>query len=58
MRKIKISVHYPWCGTPDDKEVLEIDDNFTELEIEELVNEVSKDMIFDKVSVGWEEVKF
>lgn len=56
MRKIKISVHYPWYGIKDDKEVLEIDDNFTELEIEELVNEVSKDMIFDRVSVGWEEV--
>ncbi len=57
MKKIKCSVHYPWAGVQDDEYIVEVDDNATEEEIEEAANEVINDLVWNRISAGWEEIE-
>jgi hypothetical protein len=56
MRNIKCSVHYPWAGIQNDEEVIEIEDDATNDEIEAIVEEVVQDIIWNRISIAWEEV--
>jgi hypothetical protein len=56
MRNIKCSVRYPWAGIQNDEEIIEIDDNATEDDIEKIVEEVTQDIVWNRISIAWEEV--
>ncbi len=56
MKKIKCNVHYPWAGIEDDKYIIEVDDNTTAKEIDEVTEEVINDMVWNRISAGWEEI--
>jgi hypothetical protein len=56
MRNIKCKVHYPWVGIQDDEEIIEVEDNATEDEINEIVEEVAQEIFWDRISFGWEEI--
>lgn len=56
MRKIKAYVCYPWAGVSDDEYEFEVEDNATEEEIDELAHEYINELIWNRLSSGWEEV--
>ena len=57
MRKIKYSVHYPFLGIEDDEYIFEVEDNATEKEIEDIAQENIKELVFNRISTDWEEIK-
>lgn len=56
MRKIRCYVCWPIVGASDEEYEIEVEDNATEEEINELAAEVCNDLIYNRVSCGWEEV--
>lgn len=56
MKKIKCSVDWPWAGTDSDEEIIEVEDDATEDEINEIAHEALMEMVFNRVSTNWEEV--
>lgn len=57
MKKIKAYVSYPWAGIPDDEYEFEVEDDATDAEIDEIANEAIDDIVWNRLSVGWEVVK-
>lgn len=57
MKKIKAYVSYPWAGIPDDEYEFEVEDNTTDTEIDEIASEVINELIWNRVSGGWEVVE-
>jgi len=56
MKKIKITVSYPW-NVPDDWIILEIDD-FDKKSINDIAFDTALDMIFDRgIGWDWKEIK-
>lgn len=56
MRKIKAYVEFPWAGIPNEEYEFEVNDDATEDEINEIANEVINEMVWNRVSGGWEEI--
>ena len=56
MKKIRCYVCWPFAGASDEEYEIEVEDNATEAEINELAVEVCNDLIYNRVSCGWEEV--
>lgn len=50
---VKIKVSYPWGGIADDGYTLNISDNTSEEEINEIAYEVALDLIFDR-GISWD----
>ena len=57
MKKIKAYVSYPWAGISDDEYEFEVEDDATDAEIDEIANEAIDDIVWNRLSVGWEVVK-
>lgn len=57
MRKIRAYVSYPWAGIPDDEYEFEVEDNATDIEIDEIASEVINELVWSRVSGGWEVVE-
>lgn len=57
MRKIRAYVSYPWAGIPDDKYEFEVEDDTTDAEIDEIANEAINELVWNRVSGGWEVVE-
>lgn len=56
MRKIRAYVEFPWAGIPNEEYEFEVNDDATEDEINEIANEVINEMVWNRVSGGWEEI--
>lgn len=61
MIKLKCEVHYPWAGIEPDIEYLEIDEEeyevpLTQKDLEGIAMECIEEMVWNRVSVSWEEV--
>lgn len=56
MRKIRVYVSYPWAGISDDECEFEVEDNATDEEIDDMANDAINDMVWNRLSGGWEEV--
>lgn len=56
MRKIRAYVQFPWAGIQDDIYEFEVEDDATEEEINKEANEVINEMVWNRISSGWEEV--
>lgn len=56
MRKIRVYVSYPWAGISDDEREFEVEDDATDAEIDEIANEAIDDMVWNRLSCGWEVV--
>lgn len=56
MKKIRAFVSYPWAGVRDDEYDFEVEDDATEEEIDELAKEYIEELIWNRVSSGWEEI--
>lgn len=54
MKKIKAYVSYPWAGISDDEYEFEVEDDATDAEIDEIANEAIDDMVWNRLSCGWE----
>lgn len=54
--KIEVTTDYYWAGTPTDKEVIEVDDDLTSAEIDEIAYEIALDMIMDRCGWNWSKV--
>ena len=57
MRKIRAYVSYPWAGISDDEYEFEVEDDATDAEIDEIANEVINELVWNRVSGGWEVVE-
>lgn len=57
MKKIKTYVSYPWAGISDDEYEFEVEDDATDAEIDEIANEAIDDMVWNRLSCGWEVVE-
>lgn len=57
MRKIRVYVNYPWTGVANDECEFEVEDNATDAEIDEMANEAINDIVWDRLSCGWEVVE-
>lgn len=57
MRKIRAYVSYPWAGIPDDECEFEVGDDATDAEIDEIANEAINELVWNRVSCGWEVVE-
>lgn len=57
MKKIKAYVSYPWAGISDDEYEFEVEDDATDAEIDEIANEAINELVWNKVSGGWEVVE-
>ena len=57
MRKIRVYVSYPWTGVANDECEFEVEDNATDVEIDEMANEAINDIVWDRLSCGWEAVE-
>lgn len=49
MKKVKVTIDYPWYGVPSDEYEFEVEDNTTEKEIEEMATEILNDMVWNRV---------
>lgn len=49
MKKVKVSIDYPWCGVPSDEYEFEVEDDITEEEIVEQATEILNDMVWNRV---------
>jgi DNA-directed RNA polymerase subunit N (RpoN/RPB10) len=56
MKKIRCFVCWPFVGTQDEEYIIEVDDDATQAEIDEIAAEVCNDLIYNRVDCGWEEV--
>ena len=56
MRKIRCYVCWPFAGAADEECEIEVEDNATEEEINELATETCNELIYNRVNCGWEEV--
>ena len=61
MKKLKCEVHYPWAGIESDIEYLEIEEKqyaapLSQKDLEEMAMECIEEMVWNRVSVSWEEV--
>ena len=45
MRKIRAYVSYPWAGIPDDEYEFEVEDNATDIEIDEIASEIIDELV-------------
>lgn len=57
MKKIKAYVSYPWAGISDDEYEFEVVDDATDAEIDEIANEAINELVWNRVSGGWEVVE-
>lgn len=57
MKKIRVYVSYPWAGIPDEEYEFEVEDDATDAEIDEIANEEIADIVWNRISCGWEEVE-
>ena len=57
MKKIKAYVSYPWAGISDDEYEFEVEDDATDAEIDEIANEAINELVWNRVSGGWEVVE-
>ena len=57
MKKIRAFVSYSWAGINDDEYEFKVEDDATEEEIDELANEYIEELVWNRVSCGWEEKK-
>lgn len=57
MKKIKAYVSYPWAGISDDEYEFEVVDDATDAEIDEIANEAINELVWNRVSSGWEVVE-
>lgn len=57
MKKIKAYVCYPWTGISDDEYEFEVEDDATDAEIDEIANEAINELIWNRLSCGWEAVE-
>ena len=51
--KIKITVSYPWSGIEDDKVIIEVPDDISDYEINNICFEYAIDTIFDR-GISWD----
>jgi hypothetical protein len=56
MKKIRCYVSWPFAGTQDEEYVIEVEDDTPEAVINELAADICNDLIYNRVSCGWEEV--
>lgn len=57
MKRIKVTVSYPWPNVPDDVCAVEIDGGNTDSD-DEIAFNAALDMIFDRgIDWSWEEIK-
>lgn len=56
MKKIKAYVSYPWACISDDEYEFEVEDDATDTEIDEIANEVINELVWNRISSGWEVV--
>ena len=54
--RIAVTANYCWAGTPIDKEVIEVEDDLTSTEIDEIAYEIAMNMIMDRCGWNWSEV--
>lgn len=57
MKKIKAYVCYPWAGVSDDEYEFEVEDDATDAEIDEIANEAINELVWNRLSGGWEVVE-
>lgn len=57
MRKIRCYVEWPFVGTQDDEYEIEVSDDATDAEIDDIAADICNDLIYNRVGCGWEEVK-
>lgn len=56
MKKIRCYVCWPFAGTSDEEYEIEVEDDTPEEVINELAADICNDLIYNRVSCGWEEV--
>ena len=54
MQKITGYISYPWAGIPDDEFDFYVEDNATDDEIDEAFNEAVQEVVWNRLSCGWE----
>ncbi len=57
MKRIRVYVNYPWTGIDDDEYEFEVDDETTEDEIADMANEAINDLVWNRLSSGWEVIE-
>ena len=57
MKKIKAYVCYPWASVSDDEYEFEVEDDATDAEIDEIANEAINELVWNRLSGGWEVVE-
>lgn len=57
MKKIKAYVSYLWGGISDDEYEFEVEDDATDAEIDKIANKAIDDMVWNRLSCGWEVVE-
>ena len=56
MKKIRCYVSWPIVGAQDEEYIIEVEDDTPEDVINEFAADICKDLIYNRVSCGWEEV--
>lgn len=54
MKRIIGYIQYPWAGVPDDEFDFYVEDDATEEEIDEAYNEAVQEVVWNRLSCGWE----